>query len=99
MPPKGIAPAPAEGREAPDEPHQGKLEAEVRREHGAEHRQKQEEELRPGIKAAHFVIPAFSNCFFSIRPPTKVLSAAASTVPSSMASRIPVVPVIRMVSM
>lgn len=59
------------------------------------------EQLRPGIQVQrlHWVILAFSNRFFSIRQPTKALTAAARTVPASMTTSIHAVPVVRMVSM
>ena len=99
--PEGVSSSPADGGENPDEDHQGQGKGQVRCEHGAENAEEQQSQLGAGIKVQglHLVIPAFSNCFFSILPPTKALRAAARTVPASMATRIQAVPVERMVSM
>ena len=48
---------------------------------------------------AHAVIPAFSNCFFSILQPTKALIADVMITAANMAIRMPVFAVACMVSM
>src|SRR5699024_2855464 len=61
--------------------------------HGGEDAEQEQQDFRPwiqpeslpwGCSAVHAVIPAFSNCFFSILPPIHPLKAAMTSVPTTM---------------
>src|SRR5699024_773693 len=84
-----------------------KLVCERRGEHRRQNTDQDKKELGPWVKpkpflpalTAHAVIPAFSNCFFSILQPTKALIADVMIAAANMAIRIPVLAVACMVSM
>ncbi len=99
-PPQRVSPPAAQKREHRNQPHQRHLKPQIRRGHGAKDAQEHQRKLRSGVEKQplHRVIPAFSNCRFSILPPAKALNAAAITVPASMANKIQPVPAARMAS-
>ncbi len=98
--PQRVPPFSAECGKQTNNCGQSKLKIQIRCEHGAQDTKQNEKQLRPWIEmqGTHFVIPAFSNCFFSILQSAKALTAAARTVPASMITSIQAVPVERMVS-
>ena len=96
-----IAPFSAERGQQADEYAKSELKRQARREHGAQDAKQDEKQLCPRVQTQrlHWVIPAFSNCLFSILQPTNALNAAARTVPASITIRIHALPAERMASM
>ena len=89
----GVLPLSAAGAKQPNQHHESQLIVQGRGHHGGEDAEQEQQDFRPwiqpeslpwGCSAVHAVIPAFSNCFFSILPPIHPLKAAMTSVPTTM---------------